>query len=335
MARIACFGEMMLRLTAPPGEMMLQSGHLDVYVAGAEANVAVALAALGHRPEMVTRLPDTRLGDVAIEQLRRHGVGVGGISRGPGRMGLYFVTPGAGPRPPEVLYDRRDSSFACSGAGDYDWNALLDGADLLHLSGINPALGEGPTAAANAACETAAARGVRVSFDANHRASLWEARGADPRDLLSPLIRQAEIFFGNHRDISLLLDRPFSGEGPDRRREAAEAAFAAFPNLKFIASTARHVDDASTHRLAARIDTPESFAQTEEETVAGIVDRIGSGDAFAAGILHGICSGWDLERTVGAGLAMACLKHGLSGDFAPFSEPDIEAFLAGGGDVRR
>jgi 2-dehydro-3-deoxygluconokinase len=334
MARIACFGEVMLRLTAPAGEMLLQSGRLDVFVAGAEANVAVALAALGHQAMMVTQVPDNRLGDVAVEQLRRHGVDVSGVVRGAGRMGLYFVTPGAGPRAPEVLYDRQGSAFACSTAGDFGWGGLLGGVDLLHLSGINPALGAGTTAAAEAACEAAAERGVRISFDANHRASLWEIRGADPRTLLTPLIRRAEIFFGNHRDISLLLDRPFSGEGPDRRREAAQGAFEAFPNLKFIASTARHVDDASTHRISARIDTPQGFGQTEEVTVAGIVDRIGSGDAFAAGILHGLCSGWDLDRTVGAGLALACLKHGLSGDFAPFTERDIDAFLSGG-DVRR
>jgi 2-dehydro-3-deoxygluconokinase len=335
MARVAAFGELMLRLTAPAGEMMLQTGELDVYVAGAEANVAVALAALGHQCMMISRIPDNRLGDVTIEQLRRYGTDTRGMSRGPGRMGLYFVTPGAGPRAPEVLYDRQASAFARSGPTDFDWDGLLEGVDLLHLSGINPAVGAGPGEAAKAACETAAGKGVRISFDANHRASLWEARGADPREILPPLIGKAEIFFGNHRDISLLLDRPFSGDGPLRRREAAEAAFEAFPNLKFIASTARHVEDSSRHLIAARIDTPETFAQSDEVPLAGIVDRIGSGDAFAAGILHGLLSGRDLDRVVQIGLALACLKHGLAGDFAPFSERDVDAFLGGSGDVRR
>ncbi len=149
------------------------------------------------------------------------------------------------------------------------------------------------------------------------------------------MVSTAQILFGNHRDISLLLGAKFSGEGSDRRREAAEAAFGAFPNLKMIASTARHVDDADRHRIAARIDTPDGAAQTEEVVVAGIVDRIGAGDAFAAGILHGIRTGRDLDWTVRSGLALTCLKHSLPGDFSLFSVRDIEAFMAGGLDVRR
>lgn len=332
---VACFGEVLLRMTAPGRELMLQKPALDVYVAGAEANVGVALSNLGHEVKMVTCLPPNPLGEAALREIRRHGVDVSGVARTPGRMGLYFLTQGAGLRASEIFYDRQNSSFANAAAGDFDWDRLLGGVGLLHLSGITPALGPRSAEAAVAAAEAAGRLGIPISFDGNYRAQLWEAWDSDPKAILTRLVGHAQILFGNHRDISLLLGAKFSGEGSNRRREAADAAFGAFPNLKMIASTARHVDDADRHRIAARIDTPEGAAQTEEAVVAGIVDRIGAGDAFAAGILHGVRSGRDLDWTVRSGLALTCLKHSLPGDFSLFGERDIEAFMAGGLDVRR
>ncbi|MDB5691676.1 MAG: sugar kinase [Alphaproteobacteria bacterium] len=335
MAAITCFGEILLRMTAPGRELLLQKPHLDVYVAGAEANVGVGLANLGHEVKMVSRLPGNALGQAAVDALRRHGVDVAGIARTPGRMGLYFLTQGAGLRASEIFYDRQDSSFARAGPGDFDWDGLLQDVDLLHLSGITPALGPRSAEAAVEAAEAAAQRGIPISFDGNYRAQLWESWDSDPKDILTRLVSKARILFGNHRDISLLLGETFSGEGADRRREAAEAAFGAFPNLAMIASTARHVEDADRHRIAARIDTPDGIAQTEEVLVAGIVDRIGAGDAFAAGVLHGIRTGRDLDWTVRSGLALTCLKHSLPGDFSLFGPEEIEAYMAGGLDVRR
>jgi 2-dehydro-3-deoxygluconokinase len=335
MASVACFGEILLRMTAPGRELMLQKPHLDVHVAGAEANVGVGLSNLGHEVKMVSRLPANALGQAAYDALRRHGVDVSGIARTPGRMGLYFLTQGAGWRASEIFYDRQDSSFARAGPGDFDWDVLLEDVDLLHLSGITPALGPRSAEAAVEAAEAATRRGIRISFDGNYRSQLWESWDSDPKEILTRLVSKAEILFGNHRDISLLLGETFSGEGEGRRREAAEAAFAHFPNLRLIASTARHVEDADRHLISARVDTPEGSAQTEEVLVAGIVDRIGAGDAFAAGILHGVRTGRDLEWTVQSGLALTCLKHSLPGDFSLFGPKDIEAFMAGGLDVRR
>ena len=333
--RIACFGELLLRLSAPGRELLMQSHRLDVHVGGAEANVAVGLARLGHDAMMISRVPDNALGDAASGHLRRWGVSTEGVAIGPGRMGLYFLSPGAGLRPSDIVYDREGSAFALAGAEDHDWDRLLDGVTLLHLSGIVPALGEGPATVAAAAIAAARGKGIRISFDGNYRESLWRRRGGDPRAILAPLVARAEIVFGNHRDISLLLGREFGGDGPARRREAAEAAFEAFPDLRLIASTARHVDDSDRHRIAARIDSRDGAAQTGEVAVAGIVDRIGAGDAFAAGILHGMLLGRDLDWTVHAGLALACLKHSLPGDSSLFGPRDIEAFIAGERDVRR
>jgi len=334
-AEVVCFGELLLRLTAPGRELLLQNGRLDVHVGGAEANVAVALACLGHQTAMVSRVPDNPLGEAAIRYLRRYGVSVDGVARGAGRMGLYFQSVGAGLRPSSIVYDRDGSSFALAERQDFDWDRLLEGAELLHLSGITPALGQRSADAALAAAEAARSRGIKISFDGNYRAQLWQRWASDPKAMLCELVGNADILFGNHRDISLLIGRDFGGDGEARRREAAEAAFEAFPQLRLIASTARHIDDADRHRIAARIDKGDGSFQTEEVVVAGIVDRIGTGDAFAAGVLHGVLSGADLERTARYGLALACLKHSLPGDASLFTQADIDAFLAGELDVRR
>jgi len=333
--RVVCFGELLLRLTAPRRELLLQSARLDVHFGGAEANVAVGLSCLGHPTAVVSRVPDNALGEAAIGYLRRYGVDASSVSTGSGRMGLYFLTPGAGLRASDIVYDRESSAFSLAGPGDFDWDRLLDGARLLHMSGITPALGPRSAELAIAAAEAAAARGVPISFDGNYRAQLWQRWESDPRAILARLVGQAEILFGNHRDVSLLLGRRFGGEGEGRRRESAGAAFDAFPKLKLIASTARHVEDADTHRISARVDSREGSAQTEEVTVAGIVDRIGGGDAFAAGVLHGVLGGRDLEWTARAGLAVAALKHSLPGDASLFGPRDVESFLAGELDVRR
>jgi 2-dehydro-3-deoxygluconokinase len=218
---------------------------------------------------------------------------------------------------------------------DFDWDRLLEGAELLHLSGITPALGQRSADAALAAAEAARSRRIKISFDGNYRAQLWQRWASDPKAILCELVGKADILFGNHRDISLLIGRDIGGDGEARRREAAEAAFEAFPQLQLIASTARHIDDADRHRIAARIHKGDGSFQTEEVVVAGIVDRIGTGDAFAAGVLHGVLSGADLERTARYGLALACLKHSLPGDASLFTQADIDAFLAGELDVRR
>ena len=334
-AKIVCFGELLLRLSAPGRELLLQSGRLNVHVGGAEANVAVGLACLGHETAMVSRVPDNPLGDAAIAYLRRCGVSTDGVGRGPGRMGLYFLSAGAGLRPSSIVYDREGSSFAQARQSDFDWQRLLDGAALLHLSGITPALGARSSQAALAAADAARALGVTVSFDGNYRAQLWQAWESDPKAILGELVSKADILFGNHRDVSLLLGREFEGDGRQRRREAAEAAFDRFPNLRLIASTSRQIDDADRHRLAARIDTPDAEFETDETVLAGIVDRIGAGDAFAAGVLHGVLSGAPNERAVNYGLALSCLKHSLPGDSSLFGPADLDSFLAGNLDVRR
>ena len=336
MGTFLAFGEIMLRLSPPGRELLMQTPRFDVWVAGAEANVATQLARLGHDVAMASRVPDNDLGRAAIDTLRGHGVDVRHIQTGGERMGLYFVTSGAGLRATEAVYDRAWSSFAEAPADAWDWDSMLAGVDRLHLSGITPALGPVPAETAIAAAEAATARGIALSFDGNWRGKLWARWDGDPRAILRRIVEQADLMFGNHRDIALLLGRDdFAGEGEDRRRAAAEAAFDAFPRLQTIASTARHVEHVDSNRLSARIDTRDGHAQTDEVLIAGIVDRIGGGDAFAAGVLHGLRSGQDSLNAAQTGLALAALKHSLPGDAALFRQTDIDAFVAGGLDVRR
>lgn len=331
---IVCFGELLVRLSAPGRTMVMQTPALDVHVGGAEANVAVGLARLGHRTLMVSAVPDTMLGDGAVAALRAAGVDTSGVITRPGRMGLYFLSPGAGLRAAKIIYDRAHSSFATVPADAFDWPQLLAGASRLHLSGITPALGPQSAEQALAAAQAAAALGVPISFDGNYRAQLWQAWDSNPRQILGRLISHADILFGNYRDVALLLGWNFEGTGSDRCRDAAQAAFDAFPALKLIASTARHVEDADRHLLSARIDARDDHVQTEEMAVSGIVDRIGAGDAFAAGVLHGLSQG-SLDHAARTGLALACLKHALPGDASLFAQADIDMVLAGNLDVSR
>lgn len=334
-APVVCFGEMLLRLTPPGGVPLARAGLLGVEVGGAEANVAAALASLGRPTRMLTVLPDNPLGRMARMKLASAGVDTAPIASADGRMGLYFFEPPSGPLSGRVTYDRAHSAFVSAAPGMLDWAGALDGAALLHMSGITPALGTNGVDLARAAIAAASDAGVPICFDGNYRANLWDAWDADPRSILHDLVAQATIMIGNHRDISLLLGETFPDDGPDRRRQAAEAAFAAFPKLELIASTARHVETGAIHRIAARVDMRSDHWQTDEARVEGIVDRIGTGDAFAAGLLLRYLEGATPREMAKSALALAVMKHGLPGDTILATRAELDEFDLGAGDVRR
>lgn len=332
---VVAFGELLIRLTPPGHRLMVQADTLDLTVGGAEANVATGLASLGHAVRFAGRVADNPLGHRARGALGAAGVDTRFLTAGPGRMGLYFVEAGSGARPSAITYDRADSAFVQAAPGDIDFAGALAGARLLIVSGITPALGPGGVALALAAAEAAERAGVPICFDGNYRGQLWDAWDGDPRAILHDLVSRATILIGNHRDISLLLGRTFSGDGPDRRREAAAAALDAYPRLALVASTARQVVDAAHHRLAARVDARDGTHQTDEIDVTGIVERIGTGDAFAAGVLHAWLNGSDAQAMAETGLALAALKHSVPCDLCLIGPQQLASFSPGGGDVRR
>ncbi|WP_407470397.1 sugar kinase [Xanthomonas campestris pv. raphani] len=332
-ARILCFGELLLRLGAPGHELLLQQPRLEVHCGGAEANVGVSLAHFGHDVAMVSTVADNPLGAAVLGELRRHAVDTRHVRRVDGRMGLYFLTTGAIHRPSEVVYDRADSAFALAPADAYDWPRLLDGAQWLHLSGVSPALGADVAQATLAAARAARAAGVKVSFDGNYRPKLWQRWQGDARGILHDLFACADVVFADYRDIGVVLGGEFPQDTLEARVEAAaQQAFAAFPQLQLMACTQRTTHNVDHHSLGAML-VPRSgavaFAPAEELTP--IIDRIGGGDAFAAGVLHGLIEAWSLDDTVRFGLAAGCLKHSIPGDFNPLSVADVQACV---GDAR-
>ncbi|MFN3511472.1 MAG: sugar kinase [Phenylobacterium sp.] len=335
--RIVCFGEVLLRLSAPGAGRLLQSPQLDVCVGGAEANVAVSLARFGREAAVVSLLPDNALGRAARDELRRHGVDTSGVRFAPGRMGLYFLSPGAVLRPSEVTYDRAGSAFAVADPGAVDWETRLSGAAWLHLSGVTPAIGAGAAEAAVRAAREARRLGVKVSFDGNFRATMWAAWQGDAPAILRAIFECADVAFADERDIGLVLGGDYSrGSVEERRRRAAEAAFAAFPNLQRLAATVRTHHGVDRQDLSATLATREAWITTKAYPLGGIVDRIGAGDAFAAGVLHGLLGGESDRASLEFGLAAAVLKHSIPGDFNLVQEAEVRALVAGDGlDVKR
>jgi 2-dehydro-3-deoxygluconokinase len=334
---IVCFGEILLRLAAPHSELLFQSNAFCAHVGGAEANVAVALAQWGHPASVVSVLPDNALGRAAAGELRRHGVLTDSIEFRPGRMGLYFLSVGAGHRPSEVLYDREASAFALAQPELIDWSAVLSGVSWLHLSGITPALGRQAADAALRAVRAASERGVAVSFDCNYRSKLWERWHADARPILRELVDQADLLFAEQRDISLILERNFDDvPAADRFRVAGTEALQTFSRLKRIATTIRVQRNVDDHDLAAALLSRDGLHTTRTYSIGRIVDRIGSGDAFAAGVLHGVRTQMDDQASVQFGLAAACLKHSIRGDFNLVSVEEVQNLIRDAGfTVRR
>ncbi len=315
-ATVLCFGEILLRLSSPGKELLLQSARFETHVGGAEANVAVSLSKLGHAAAMVSTLPESPLGHACAGELRRHGVQTDAIRFCDGRMGLYFLTHGAGHRPAEVLYDRAGSAFATAGADAYDWNALLAGCSWLHVSGITPAVSNSAGEAAIRAMTAARQRGVKVSFDCNFRARVWGTRAKDAPAVLRKLCEQADLIFGDERDFAFMLGG------------TADAAFEAFKHLQFIACTSRARQSADVQQLSGHLQSRRDTYTSRPYSLYGIVDRIGAGDAFAAGVLHGLIRSFDPQKTIDFATAAACLKHSIPGDFNLASVADIELLLS-------
>jgi 2-dehydro-3-deoxygluconokinase len=352
-AAIVCFGELLLRLNAPGRELLLQSAQLHVHAGGAEANVAVSLAHFGHSTAMVSVVPDNPLGAACVSELRRQGVQTDGVRKAPGRLGIYFMASGAGHRPSEIVYDRADSAFALQADQAIDWAQTLTGASWLHISGITPALGARAAEATLRAARAARELGVSVSFDCNYRAKLWEAWRGDPAKILRDIVDQADLVFADDRALALVLGStatsPAASEAraadnptaqpiapADRFRSAAEQAFKAFPRLQRIATTTRVEHNVDRHDMSALLASRQGFASTRTFALEAIVDRIGTGDAFAAGILHGLISGMHEQDSLEFALAAACLKHSIPGDFNLVTTAQVSELLAGRGfAVRR
>lgn len=319
--RAVTFGELMLRLSPPGAGRLLAAPELRADFGGCEANVAVGLAHLGVRADYVTRLPDNAIGDAALRALAGEGVGTEWIARGPERMGIYFVEPGADIGANRVVYDRAGSAFAAITAETVDWTRTLAGAAWLHGSGITPALGEGPRAALAAAIRAARAAGASVSVDLNYRPALWQGR--DPRVVIEPLVRDADLLIANRDAVRTML-------GVDGSPNDATLAprLAARYGFRRVALTRREVLSASEHRWSASLyDAKSHSTSASRYHDVRVVDRVGGGDSFAAGLIAALLRGSPGPEAVEFGAAAGALKLGVPGDWSRASPQDVEQLV--------
>ena len=357
--RIVTFGEIMARM-APAGVLRLRQvlpGSLDVTFAGAEANVAASLALLGIEVDFVTSLPaDSPLTESCLASLRSLGIGTQHISVSDrGRFGVYFVEMGANQRPSRVYYDREHSAISQVESSEFDWQKILDGADWLHLTGITPALSRQAAETTIAAAATANERGVKVSCDVNFRSKLWRWDAEkSPRELagavLNRLMPLISLLLANEDDAGLLgivlpaqSGAAVSGAA-SRAAEVAAALYRRYPNLQYIATTLREQLSASHNNWSAMLfDTRQGTVTVapfrngvlRPYEIRNIVDRVGSGDAFDAGLLYGLIHpGFTLQRTLEFATAASCLAHSIVGDCNFASRSEIEDLIDGASSGR-
>jgi 2-dehydro-3-deoxygluconokinase len=342
MAKTVCFGEIMLRLGAPGFERLFQSPVLQATFGGGEANVAVSLAHFGCDSHYVTRLPATLIGEAALRALRAEGVRVDHVLRGGSRLGIYFTETGASQRASTVIYDRRPSAISELEPGQVPWAEVLDGAAWFHCTGITPALSQ---TAAECTCEAirAARRaGVRVSVDLNYRSKLWSA--ADAQKTMRPLMPLVDVLIANEEDLqaALGIEVPHANVTSGTLdvysyRTAAEHVATAF-GVPLVAVTLRESLSASDNAWSAVLfEADTKTLHQSQRYVVRLVDRIGGGDGFAAGLIYSLLSGHDHEAALRFAVAASALKQTIPGDFNRVTVNEVDRLVSGdaSGRVRR
>jgi 2-dehydro-3-deoxygluconokinase len=342
MANIATFGEIMLRLSPPGKELLFQSPELRAVFGGGEANVAVALAIWGHGSRWISVVPANPVGDAALRELKRYGVDVGAVVRGGRRLGIYFAEPGANERPSQVLYDRDGSAIAEAGPGAIDWGSALDGMDGLHVTGITPALSASAAALTLEGVKAARARKMTVSVDLNYRSKLWRY-GRPAPEVMREMAGLADTLLGNEEDCQKALGLGAAADLTAGRldvgayeRLTAEV-LSAFPNLRRVAITLRESLSADWNRWSAVLRNNSGFISGPVHEIRSVVDRIGTGDAFAAGLIHGLGRFKTETEALEFAVAAGALKHSIPGDWSLAAESDVLALARGdrAGRVRR
>ncbi len=319
MKKIVTFGEIMLRLSPDGASRLFQNDRMKAGFGGAEANVAMSLARLGCESVYVTKLPENELGNAVLTQLRSFGVSTSEIVRGGKRLGIYFLEGSASVRASSCVYDREGSAIATAKSDDFDWDKILDGADIFHISGITPSLNPTLCEIALDACKTAKRKGVAVSFDPNYRAKLLTLE--DASQLFSKFAELSDILIVNENQAQKL----FGIEIPENycNKDADEISDEGYLHLakalsyrfgcKMIALTERRTLSAAKNKVSAKLYDGEKLYPSRNYTL-DIVDRIGAGDAFAAGLLYSVANGKSKKEAVEFAMAAGAIKHTFEGD---------------------
>lgn len=337
-SRVVTFGEIMLRLKTPGFERFFQSPVFEATFGGGEANVALSLARMGTAARFVTALPNNPIADAAIRYLRGYGVETHFILRRGERMGIYFLEVGANQRPSLVIYDRAHSAIAELTSKEVNWENVFNGVSWFHFTGITPALSQTTAELCLDAVKEAKRLGLTVSLDYNYRKNLWKY-GRKAPEVISEMMPYIDIGIANEEDIQLSLgielektqDNPKQGIkiDPEYYHSLCESVFESFPNLKYQAITLRESLSASTNGWGACLFDGTKFLVSQRYQVTDIVDRVGTGDAFAAGLIHAMVSGMNSEDALNFAVSASCLKHSIPGDMNLCTSDEISRLAKG------
>ena len=337
MSKIVTLGEIMLRLSPNVNDRFIQTDHFRIIPGGGEANVAVSLANYGHEAYFVTKLPSHEIGQIAVNALRRYGVDTRYIVRGGDRVGLYYAETGASMRPSKVIYDRAHSAIAEADASEFDFDAIMEGAQWFHWSGITPAISDKAAEITKKACEAAKRHGVTVSVDLNFRKKLWTSEKAI--SIMRPLMQYVDVCIGNEEDALLCL-----GFKPDADVEGGKTDAAGYHKIfeqmaatfgfKYVVSTLRESYSATHNGWKALIYNGKEFYESRHYDIDPIIDRVGGGDSFAGGLIHGLLTKSTQGEALEFAVAASALKHTINGDFNLVSEKEVESLAAGNANGR-
>ena len=340
MARIVTMGEIMLRLSTPNNEKFIQADEFDINYGGGEANVAVSLANYGHDAEFVSALPKNPIGDAAIATLRKYNVGTKHISRSGERVGIYFLETGSAMRASNVVYDRANSSISTAKVDEFDFDEIFKDADWFHFTGITPAVSDSAAKLTEAALKAAKKAGVTVSVDLNFRKKLWSSEKA--KRIMTNLMQYVDVCIGNEEDAEKVLG--FKPGNTDVT--AGELELNGYVDIfnqmcdqfkfKYVISSLRESFSASNNDWSACImdGATREFYHSKKYHITPIVDRVGGGDSFAAGLICGLCDKKDFKSALEFAVAASALKHTIPGDFNLVTREDVEGLAGGDGSGR-
>lgn len=337
MARVVCFGEIMMRLNPEGYLRFVQADSLKTSYAGGEANVAVSVAQYGHEAVYVTKVPEHEIGQCAVNALRRFGVDTRWMLRGGPRLGVYFVEKGASQRGSKVIYDRANSSVALSQRNEYNWDSILEGADWFHFTGITPALGGELPQICKDALVTAHNKGITVSCDLNYRAKLWSRSQA--RTTMEQLMPYVDVCIANEEDAKDV----FGIEAPDTDIQNGKLNHSGYITVarqlserfgfKQVAITLRGSISANDNEWAGMLYEAGRACFSKTYPIH-IVDRVGGGDSFGGGLIHALLSGFAQQDAIEFAVAASCLKQTMEGDFNLISEAEVISLAKGNASGR-
>ncbi len=332
MKKVVTLGEIMLRLSSPLNSRFVQSQTFDVVYGGGEANVAVSLANYGLDAHFITKLPTHEIGQCAVNALRQFGVNTSSIARGGERVGIYFLETGASMRPSKVIYDRAHSSIAEATAADFDFDAIFEGADWFHFSGITPALSDSAAELTEKALIAAKKHNVTVSVDLNYRKKLWSPEKA--QSVMRPLMAYVDVCIGNEEDAEKVLGfKPSNtdvtkGElGIDGYKTIFKEMMSLF-DFKYVVSSLRESHSASDNGWSAIAYDGKDFIQSKQYQIR-IIDRVGGGDSFASGLIYGLINNMSSQDALEFAVAASALKHTIPGDFNHVSLEEVLTLVGG------